>query len=48
MNETGKLVTEDREKAEAQNTFFASIFTSETCLQESHEPETKRKNWTYP
>lgn len=37
----GKLVTADIGKDEVLNAFFASVFTSKNCFQESHTPEQK-------
>ena len=36
--ETGDLVTQDMEKAEVLNAFFALVFTGKTGLQESEAP----------
>lgn len=36
---TGDLVTQDNAKAEVLNTFFASVSTSKTGLQEFQDPE---------
>ena len=39
-------VTQCIEKAEVQNAFFTSVFTSRTILQESQAPETWGKIWS--
>lgn len=39
LNGTGNLVTNNMEKAKIINTFFASAFTSNVCLQESEASE---------
>lgn len=39
LMETGDLVTQDNAKAEVLNTFFASVSTSKTGLQEFQDPE---------
>ncbi|GAB0187639.1 mitochondrial enolase superfamily member 1 [Grus japonensis] len=44
-NEVGALVTEDTEKAELLNAFFALIFTAKTSPQESQTLEVGEKVW---
>lgn len=39
----GDLVAKDVEKGDVHNVFFASVFTSYACLQQSQVPETHRK-----
>lgn len=41
LNEVGALVTEDAEKVELLNIFFALIFTTETGTQESQTLEVR-------
>lgn len=41
LNETGDMVTWYSEKTKVPNTFFASVLTSKTSLQESQVPEAR-------
>ncbi|PKU41029.1 rna-directed dna polymerase from mobile element jockey-like [Limosa lapponica baueri] len=45
LNETGDMVTEDAEKAELLNAFFASVFTAKASPQESQTLEVTEKVW---
>ncbi|KAJ7412510.1 rna-directed dna polymerase from mobile element jockey-like [Willisornis vidua] len=45
LNEVDVLVTEDTEKTELLNAFFASVFTADVGLQESPISEEREKGW---
>ena len=46
LNELGDLDIQHKEQADVLSTFFASVLSSETGLQESQNPETRGKVWS--
>ena len=46
LNELGDLVIQHMEMTEVLSTFFDSVFSSKTGLQESQIPETRGKVWS--
>lgn len=43
LNKTGDIVTQDTEKAEVLDAFFASVLISKTDFQESQVSESRKK-----
>lgn len=46
LNRAGDQVTNHTEEAKVLNTFFASVFTGKTDLQEAQAHETRGKVWS--
>lgn len=44
LNGAGNLMTKDMAKVKILNTFFISVFTGKTCLQQAQVPETSGKD----
>ena len=46
LNGAGALVAKDMEKGKVFNSFFLSVFTGKSSLQESQAPESRGKVWS--